>query len=105
MKKHKKNLKDKLEEIYCMEDLKTECCRKLECCTVACPQMSYSEFVTIITDVWNEESEDVKIDLICNCIKYWFKTQFEKWGIETLVKPCLFLDKEGKLRKYIAVTE
>ena len=33
------------------------------------------------------------------CIDYFFKVQFEKYGIETLVKPCVFLNKIDNLCK------
>ncbi len=69
------------------------------CCKIGMPQMNYSEFVNVVTDLWKNASQDVKIDMICTSIEYFFKHEFEKFGIESLVKPCMFLDKKTGLCK------
>ncbi len=71
------------------------------CCNVAMPQMNYSEFVNVVTDLWKNAPQGTKIDMICTSIEYFFKHDFEKFGIESLVKPCMFLDrKTGLCRTY-----
>ena len=96
----RKRLEDVLDSIYNQEDLSTQCNRSLCCCKVACPQMAYSEFVSLITNMWGRESKNEKINLICKSVEYFFRYQYEKWGMEALEKPCLLLDDENKSCKY-----
>lgn len=69
------------------------------CCQVAMPQLNYCEFINIISSLWKNASKDVKVDIICTSIEYFFKHDFEKFGIESLVKPCMFLDRGTGLCK------
>jgi len=94
-------LKTKLDQIYSSKaNFNTTCEGKCECCKVAMPQMNYSEFCQLINEVWDTSSKTVKIDLICASIDYFFRNQFEKWGMDSLIKPCLLLSSEGKCRYY-----
>lgn len=102
-KKHKKvakrtNLRSALQSIYNDNvNLETKCACSCTCCKVAMPQINYSEFVNIISILWKNSDKEKKIELICTSIEYWFRNQFEKWGIQSLVKPCMLLDKKTGL--------
>jgi len=103
-KKVRKNLKQKLQNIYNSVDLKTTGCDinvcACACCRVAMPQMNYSEFVQLATDFWNDASREEKVKVICTSIEYFFRNEYEKWGMDSLVKPCQFVDKDGKCTVY-----
>jgi len=95
------DLKAVLQGIYNnVIDLKTTCKGTCECCKVAMPTMSYSEFSQLITEIWDNEANETKIDLICKCIEYFFHNEFEKFGMETMVKPCMLLDDKGRCEYY-----
>lgn len=97
---HRVNLKKKLQSIYNDEiDLSTTMTCKCTCCLTTCPSMNFSEFIQIITEAWKSWTKDDKTELICTSIEYFFKNEFEKWGIQTLVKPCMLLDKSTGLCK------
>jgi len=93
---NKQKLEDKLNIIYNQIDLNTECDRRLCCCKVGCPQMNYCEFVNLITFIWNNFSNEEKINLVVKSIEYFFKYEYEKWGMDSLKKPCMLLDLENK---------
>lgn len=80
----KKTLTDKLQEIYGIEDLSTVCCRQCSCCRVACPQMKYSEAMNILQRIWEEWSNQDKLDFLMTCVRYFFS--------KSLIKPCPLLD-------------
>ena len=71
-KNHRKGLKDKLQSIYESVDMSTVGCEisicACACCKVAMPQMNYSEFVQLATDLWKKSSNEKKIDIICKSI-------------------------------------
>lgn len=90
-----KNLNEKLQSIYSETvNLKTTCCHTCCCCKVAMPQLNYCEFINMVSHIWETYTFDQKIDLICKSIEYFFKNEYEKWGMESLIKPCMFLDEE-----------
>jgi len=94
-------LKDKLHKIYYdTVNLDTTCNGRCECCKVAMPQMNYCEFSQLINEIWDTTSKSEKIDLICKSIEYFFHNEFEKWGMESLIKPCQLLSADGKCRYY-----
>jgi len=103
-KNRRKNLKEKLKNIYDSVDLATTGCEiticRCACCRVAMPQMNYSEFVQLATDLWNDSSNEKKTDIICKSIEYFFRNEYEKWGMDSLIKPCQFVDKVGRCTIY-----
>ena len=103
-KSHRKNLKDKLQAIYNSVDMSTTGCEisicNCACCRVAMPQMNYSEFVQLATDLWGESPKERKIAIICKSIEYFFRNEYDKWGMDSLIKPCQFVDEEGKCMAY-----
>lgn len=98
-KKNKRtNLNSALQSIYNDKiNLETNQTCECFCCKVAMPQINYSEFVNIVTSIWKKQTNEYKVDLICTSLEYFFKNQFEKWGIQSLVKPCMLLDKKTGL--------
>jgi Fe-S-cluster containining protein len=95
----KKDLSKKLGEIYSSPNLETTMTCQCTCCQVAMPQMNYCEFVQIANTIWNSFSSNDKVELILTSVEYFFKNEFEKWGIDSLVKPCMFLNREDGLCK------
>jgi Fe-S-cluster containining protein len=94
-------LKDKLHQIYYGTiNLDTTCQGRCECCKVAMPQMNYCEFSQLVNEIWDTTSKSDKIELICKSIEYFFHNQFEEWGMESLVKPCMLLSEDGKCKYY-----
>lgn len=86
------DLENTLKSVY--EDtisLETKCCHKCECCNVAMPQINYCEFINIVTALWKDEDDSIKIDFICTSIEYYFRNEYDKWGMDSLIKPCMFL--------------
>lgn len=95
------NLRSVLQSIYHdFVSLETTCNHRCECCNVAMPQMNYCEFVQLVTVLWNKMSKDEKIELICTSVEYFFRNEFKKWGLDTLIKPCMLLDKDGLCKAY-----
>lgn len=100
-KKTKKiTLKEKLARIYNSADLRTTCAHNCTCCKTACPQMNYSEFTQLQQEIWEKESKEQKADMICKSLEYFFHHQFEKFGMETMIKPCMLLDDKGLCKYY-----
>lgn len=99
-KKNMENLSSKLDGIYNEVNLETTQTCKCHCCQVAMPQISYGEFINIATSVWDNSSEKDKLHYIKTSIEYFFRYEFEKWGISSLVKPCMFLQDDGKCGIY-----
>jgi Fe-S-cluster containining protein len=97
----KRNLKDSLQKIYTNDiSLETRMSCECVCCKIAMPQMNYCEFLQNITEIWNTWTIDNKVTLIERSLEYFFKNDFEKWGIQSLVKPCMLQDKNGKCTCY-----
>lgn len=93
-----KSLNDVLQSIYTgFANLETNMTCQCTCCRVAMPQVHYAEYLNIVTSVWDKSSKERKIEIICTCIEYYFKQGFEKWGMESLIKPCVFHDKDSNL--------
>ena len=108
-KKHKKkhkvykkrtDLKSALQSIYHdTVSLKTNCCHSCTCCKVAMPQINYSEFINIASRIWGDKEFD-KVELICKSVEYFFRNEYEKWGMDSLVKPCMFLGEDNRCKIY-----
>ena len=99
-KSSKKNLKTALKSIYEIVNLDTKMSCQCVCCKTSCPSLYYSEFLQIISDIWKTWTTEEKTNLICKSIEYFFKNEFEKWGIQTLVKPCMLQDDKGLCKIY-----
>ena len=103
-KNRRKNLKETLHKVYDSVDLATTGCNiticRCACCRVAMPQMNYSEFVQLVTDLWASSSSDRKVDILCKSVEYFFRNEYEKWGMDSLVKPCQFVDTVGRCTVY-----
>jgi Fe-S-cluster containining protein len=85
-------LKDKLNQIYYgAVNLDSKCKNKCNCCRIACPSMNFCEFSQIINEIWSTISKSEKIEMICRSIEYFFHNQYEKFGMQTLIKPCMLL--------------
>lgn len=96
-----KSLKQKLHDVYYGTiNLDTTCKGRCECCKVAMPQMNFCEFSQLINEIWDTSDESQKIEMICLSIEYFFRNEFEKWGMDSLVKSCMLLSEEGKCAYY-----
>jgi Fe-S-cluster containining protein len=90
-------LKEKLKKVYCETvNLDTTCKGICECCNVACPAMNFCEYTQLINEIWDTVSRSEKIRLISTSVEYFFRNEFEKWGMQCLEKKCLLLDEENK---------
>jgi Fe-S-cluster containining protein len=98
--KNRVSLKQKLDSIYESVDLRTTCCGTCECCKVAMPQHNYCEFINILNKVWTNESHEEKVNIICTSVEYYFRNEFEKWGMESMLKPCMLLGEDGRCKVY-----
>lgn len=78
-----KTLKEKLQSIYATRNLSTVCCRQCSCCRVACPQMKYSEALSIVNTVWTAWAREAKVAFLMTCVRYFFS--------KSLIKPCPML--------------
>lgn len=100
----KRGLRERLDEIYNSVDLSTTGCVisicGCACCNVAMPQMNYCEFVQLATDLWNDSDTEKKLSIISKSIEYFLRNEYEKWGMDSLVKPCQFVDKFGRCGVY-----
>jgi len=93
-------LKARLKRVYETVNLNTTCNGLCDCCKVAMPQMNFCEFSQIINEIWGTTSRTEKIRLISTSVDYFFRNEFEKWGIDTLIKPCMLLSEDGKCMFY-----
>ena len=95
------NLKVILQNIYNEVNLETTCNHNICCCKTSMPMMNYVEFIQIVTELWKKwdkpEDHQKKLNLLITSLEYFFRYDYEKWGMESLVKPCMLLDKETKL--------
>ena len=99
--KKRTNLKSVLQSVYHdTVSLETTCCHTCECCKVAMPQINYSEFVQIATTIWKEQSHAEILDIICKSLEYFFRYEYDKWGMDALVKPCMFLGEDNMCTVY-----
>jgi Fe-S-cluster containining protein len=98
-KKKPLSLKQKLEKIYNMSDLETNCQGNCVCCKVAMPTMNYCEFVQILNEIWDKESVRIKAEIIKTSIEYFVRYHHEVWGMDKFIKPCMFL-KDGRCAYY-----
>jgi Fe-S-cluster containining protein len=99
--KKRTDLKSVLQSIYHdTVSLETKCNHTCECCKVAMPQINYSEFVQIATTIWKTKSHDEILDIICTSLEYFFRYEYEKWGKDALVKPCMFLGENDRCTIY-----
>lgn len=95
--KRRPDLKNVLQGIYNEVNLNTTCNHSCICCNVACPQLHYVEFIQIVTELWKKLYHKQKLDLLINSLEYFFRYDYEKWGMDSLVKPCMLLDRDTKL--------
>ena len=79
-------LRDKLQQVYTQISLETTCCRQGVCCSVACPQMNFSEATQILDRIWSEWSQDDKKKLVITSMRYYFSN--------SMVKPCPLIAKD-----------
>lgn len=99
--KNRSSLKSVLQSIYNDTiNLDTEMSCECTCCKVACPSMNYCEFLQIISVIWKNWTLHDKGELIAKSLEYYVKNDFSKFGIETLVKPCLLQGSNGLCRCY-----
>jgi len=99
--KKRTNLKSTLQSIYNdTVSMQTTCCHTCECCNVAMPQINYSEFVQIVITVWKEKSHEEILNVICKSLEYFFRYEYEKWGMDALIKPCMLLGKDNMCTVY-----
>jgi len=85
-----KPLEEELNGIYNLHgDLATTCLRQCNCCRVACPQMNYSEAISIIDDIWTNWNKKDKTKILVTAIKYFFS--------KSLIKPCPMVEEKGCL--------
>lgn len=98
---HKVTLEEKLQKFYDEAvNLETTCNGRCECCKVAMPQLNYCEFARLYQKILDTTSINQRIDIICQCIEYFFIHEFDKFGKATLLKPCMLLDDDGKCVYY-----
>lgn len=83
-KEHVTTLKEKLLAVYEQVDLQTTCCRQCVCCSVACPQMNYSEFLVILDELYSKYDAEGRKRFLEISIRYFFSN--------SVVKPCPMLD-------------
>jgi len=101
IKKKRTDLRSVLQSIYHdTVDLSTTCNHNCSCCNVAMPQINYSEFVQIATNVWKNKSPEKIIDVICTSLEFFFRYEYSKWGKDSLIKPCMFIDDKGMCSIY-----
>jgi len=93
-------LKKKLSDIYNEINLETTCKGICDCCKVAMPQLNYCEFIQLLSEVWDTEDIGGKKNIIKQSVEYFFRHEFEKWGKESLTKPCMLLSEDGKCKYY-----
>jgi len=99
--KNRTDLKSVLQSIYHdTADLKTTCCHQCECCNVACPSMNHSEYVQIATTLWQSKSHEDILNIICKSVEYFFRYEYTKWGMDALIKPCMFLGADKRCEIY-----
>jgi len=83
-------LDEEISKVYGMHgDLSTTCLRQCHCCRVACPQMNYSEAISIIDYIWNNWEKKDKAKILTTAIKYFFS--------KSLIKPCPMLSDNNCL--------
>ena len=94
-------LKSKIQSVYNNNvNMDTACAHRCECCNVAMPQMNYCEFLQLINTIWTRDDDLFKIQLICTSVEYFFRNEFEKWGKESMIKPCMLLTDKGMCGEY-----
>jgi len=94
-------LKQVLHDIYYgFINLDSTCNGTCECCKTACPSMNYCEFSQLINEIWKTTDRSEKIEIICKSVEYFFYNQFEKFGMKTLIKPCMLLSEKNRCKWY-----
>jgi Fe-S-cluster containining protein len=101
VKKSSISLDDYLKNVYeNYANLSTICNHSCECCKISMPSINYSEFVNIVTAIWDSSSDIEKLELIFTSIEYFFRYDYNKWGMDALIKPCMLLNSDGFCRYY-----
>ncbi|MFA7220335.1 MAG: YkgJ family cysteine cluster protein [Synergistaceae bacterium] len=99
--KKRTNLRSVLQSIYHDNvNLETTCNHACDCCNIAMPQINYSEFIQIATIIWKEKSHEEILNIICKSLEYFVRYEYEKWGKDTLIKPCMFLGENKRCTIY-----
>lgn len=70
------------------------------CCKTAMPGIHYSEATQVLQTLWDSLSKSEKVELICKSIEYYLKNDYDKFGMDTLVKPCMLLTEKGLCKIY-----
>jgi len=95
------NLQSVLQSIYHDSiNLESTCKQQNICCKVAMPQINYSEFLQILSTIYETKNIEEILDIVCTSVEYFFRYEYAKWGMETMVKPCMLLSKEGRCTVY-----
>jgi len=95
------SLAEQLERVYTNTvNLDTTCDGRCECCKTAMPQMNFCEATQLLKEVWDSENREGKLRIICTSIEYFFKHEFDKFGMDTMIKPCMLLAEDGRCKYY-----
>jgi len=81
-------------------NLNTTCNHNCTCCKVAMPSMNLCQFVDMVTEIWSTYTNEQKLELIFKSVEYFFRYDYTKWGMDSLIKPCMFLDENGLCKHY-----
>lgn len=74
-------------EVY--EDTpETTCCHKAACCNAGCPNMYYSEFLSVRRGAVDKMTPEERLNLTLECVKRYLQDQ-------RTPKPCVFLKKDN----------
>jgi Fe-S-cluster containining protein len=65
------------------------------------PQLNRCEFLNIVTEIWDATSDEDKLELIFKSVEYFLRYDYKKWGMDSLVKPCMLLDKDNLCGHYL----
>lgn len=71
----------------------TTCCQRAECCNAGCPNMYYSEFLSIRQGAVDKMSKKDRVGLTVECVRRYLQNQ-------AVPKPCVFLGKDKSCGVY-----
>lgn len=81
----------------------TTCSHRACCCKAGCPNMYYSEYLSIRCNFIDDMGQDERLGLLLGCIRYYLFDQYEKDENGQKVpfpKPCLHLSDDNKCKVY-----